>query len=224
MAEVIAALAFIFLSKKNIFHVHAKQACRRSIGIVPKILLSLSSWWKRVISFTFWPLYPQEKKAPTSIKQDSGWIADTVLAFRKRDKSMAPAGTGIPDRPVHNLNFCIILNFKLKTRLAKIREGRWRTYCNTGPTGDIVRATPSSSFKKNISLILLSWCAVKIRYTADHRTLRFDLGQTIEKRWTNIMSRRFTYFLNLGFASLCIIILLTEPTRCSNFSSLLLVV
>jgi hypothetical protein len=67
---------------------------------------------------------------------------------------MAPAGIGIPDGPVHNLDFCTVcFKFKLKTRLVKIREGRSRTYCNTGPIGDIGRASIYQfSKKKKISV------------------------------------------------------------------------
>ena len=51
---------------------------------------------------------------PTSIKQESGWATETVLTFQRRRRSMAPAGIGIPDRPVHNLDFCTVY-FKIET-------------------------------------------------------------------------------------------------------------
>jgi hypothetical protein len=70
----------------NIVPVHTIQGA----GVLfQSLILNLSTKRRCVIIFTFWPLYPQERK-PTPIEK-AGWVPEPVWMFWRREKCLAPA-------------------------------------------------------------------------------------------------------------------------------------
>jgi len=57
--------------KGKVLPVYAINAYRRSTGIAP-LILNLRTWWRRVVSFISWLIYPYEKNP--SIQWTGGWV------------------------------------------------------------------------------------------------------------------------------------------------------
>ena len=82
----------------KIFHLFRPQGVWVSKRISPPIL-NLRTKCRSVVCFTLWETLPLGKKPPILTEWVAEWAPESVCAFRKREKSLAPAGRVTSPQP-----------------------------------------------------------------------------------------------------------------------------